>query len=210
MNLPIKFMPLIKLKSDFQKAIKIAATCLKHGGAVVFPTETVYGLGADPFNTSAVQKIYQLKGRDFNKPLPLIAENLKVVKKFFKVTSVEERLMKKYWPGALTIILKHKNQLTKFKGIWNQKEIAVRVSPNKIARDLAGTCGGFIISTSANLAGQPECASAQAVVKQFKNKKYQPDLILDAGRLKKSKPSTIVKVLKGGKIEMVRQGEVKI
>jgi L-threonylcarbamoyladenylate synthase len=199
-------MKIIKINN---KNMAIAAEILKSGGVVVFPTETAYGLAADPFNKKAIKKVYAVKGRDFNKPLPLIAADFSAVKKYFKTSALELKLAKKYWPGPLTIILKHKTQLTKLKGIWNQKEIAVRVSPNKIAHDLAVATGGFIISTSANVSGAPECFSAKEILKQFKNRRFSPNLILDAGHLKKSEPSTIVKVEKG-KVIILRQGVVKL
>lgn len=199
-------MKKIKINS---KNISLAVENLKYGGVVVFPTETVYGLAADPFNAQAIRKIYAVKGRSFNKPLPLIAADFSVVKKYFVLNKKEKELANKFWPGALTMILKHKTQLTKLKGIWNQKEIAVRVSPHKIAHALAAGIGGFIVSTSANISGQSECSGAGEVLKQFKNRHFQPNLVLDAGRLKKSEPSTIVKVEKG-KIIILRQGVVKL
>jgi L-threonylcarbamoyladenylate synthase len=193
---------------------------LKKGGVVAVPTETVYGFSCDLSNQKAVEKIYQIKGREFNKPLLLIADEQKTVAKYFKLNKLEKELMKKYWPGALTIILILKDENIKTLKINNLflalsllkrggKDIGVRVSGNKIMREIAKTCGGFITSTSANRTGEKECLSGRAVYRQFKNRKYQPDLILDAGKLKIKKPSTIVKV-EGKEIKILRQGEIKI
>jgi L-threonylcarbamoyladenylate synthase len=204
-------MKKIKINS---KNIFLAAENLKIGGVVVFPTETVYGLAADPFNVKAIKKVYAVKGRSFNKPLPLIAADFSVVKKYFKISAKEMALAKKYWPGALTLILKLKTQTTKHKKYFSNKiiengSVAVRVSPNKIAHDLAVAAGGFIVSTSANISGEPECSDIKEILRQFKNRRFQPDLILDSGRLKKSEPSTIIKVEKG-KVIILRQGVVKL
>ena len=197
-------MKILKVnKNNLEMTVKI----LRSNGIVVYPTETAYGLGADPFNSEAVRKIYQIKARSFNKPLPLIADNLKTVERFFVLNKKEKELAKKFWPGPLTLILK--TQLARRKEFGRQKKIAVRVSSDKIARNLAKNFGGLIISTSANVSGAGEYYSASAVAKQFKNKKFQPDIILDAGVLKKVKPSTIVKV-KNVKIKIIRQGEIWI
>lgn len=197
---------------------------LKNGGVVAVPTETVYGFSCDPANQMAVEKIYQIKGMGFQKPLLLLAENLSVVDKYFQMNATEKILAKKYWPGPLNIILqlrktssagapdkfglvlKDKKKL-KFKRAAN--ESAVRVSSDKLMKQLAKECGGFVSSTSANVTGQKECLSGLAVYRQFKNRKYQPDLILDAGKLVSQKPSTIVQVF-NKKIEVIRQGEMKI
>ena len=195
--------------------LKIVAEFLRLGKAVAYPTETAYGLAADPFNSEAIKKIYQIKGRDFKKRLPMIAESLKTVERFFILHKKERVLARKFWPGPLTIILNSKIKIQKSKlqlkiqNFKKNKKIAVRVSSNKIAQVLAKSLGGLVISTSANVSGKSECYSANAVARQFKNRKFQPDLILNAGVLKKIKPSTIVAVEKG-RIKVIRQGEIKI
>ncbi|HPI66933.1 MAG TPA: L-threonylcarbamoyladenylate synthase [bacterium] len=192
------------------KNISLAKKILGQGGVLTVPTETVYGFSCNPYNEKAIKKIYQIKGRDFNKPLLLVADNFLTVKKYFKLNKLEKKLAEKYWPGAVTIILtlKHENKKT-LKHISKTINIAVRVSGNKIMRELANFCGGFITSTSANISGGKECLSGRAVYQQFKNKKYQPDLILDSGKLKTKKPSTIIKV-EGEEIKILRPGEIKI
>ena len=122
--------------------------------------------------------------------------------------------MEKFWPGALTLILKSKldknlNLQFKSKKLITPKVIAVRVSANKIACDLAKGIGGLIVSTSANLSGQRECRSRSAVVKQFSGRKFKPDLILDVGVLPKSRPSTIIEVV-NDQVKVLRSGAVEI
>ncbi len=189
--------------------ISLAAAKLRTRSTVVYPTETAYGLGADPFCLVAVKKIYQIKGRNFKKPLPLIADSYKTVEKYFFLTALEKNLAKRYWPGPLTILLKSKKQLTKLKDFFKVERIAVRVSSSKTACQLARGCKGLVTATSANISGAGECYSIVALKKQFDSSLYKPDLILDDGRLKKIRPSTMV-IIEGRKISILRQGSLKL
>src|SRR3989338_9079965 len=172
-------------KNIINHAVKI----LHRGGVLVIPTETAYGLAADATNAMAVKNIYQIKGRSFKKFLPLICGSLNQVKKYFKLDKKELELFRKY--KGLSVIVE-----TRFipsrKSIYllkNQKICAVRVSTNKVAQLLACKLGRPITATSANKAGKGSCYAVQDVLKQLKEKKV--DLVLDAGKLKKRKPSTI-------------------
>lgn len=208
----------MKILEVSQTNIKKAADFLSAGGTVVYPTETAYGLAADPFNKRAVKKIYQIKSRSFNKPLPLIADSLKTVQQFFILNKKEKELAQKFWPGALTMVLKVKRECgEKFDYLTTpappskggDDKVAVRISSSKIARVLAKSLGGLVISTSANVSNCGECYSPAAVITQFRNKKFQPDAIFDAGILKKIKPSTIVRV-ENDQIKIIREGAVEV
>jgi L-threonylcarbamoyladenylate synthase len=187
-----------------------AVDILKRGGVLVIPTETAYGLAADATNKKAIMKIYKIKGRTFNKFLPLIANSINQINKYFKVGKKELELLRKY--KGLTVILGFKIYDLRFKNIYKlkgQNSAAVRISTNKVANLLANKLGRPITATSANLSGGENCYSIGAALGQLSKQKYQPDLILDAGKLKKRKPSTIVKV-QGNKIKLLRQGEIRI
>lgn len=191
------------LTTNIEEAIAI----LKKGGVVVYPTDTAYGLGAKFGDKSAAKRIYKIKGRAKGKPLPTIVGSLALARKFFKISRQEFALAKKYWPGPFSLLLqrKIKNSKSKIKNYF----VVVRVPDSKIARKLSAALGEPVFSTSANLSGAGECYSPLEVMKQFAGKKYLPDLIFDAGRLKKKKPSTIVKVI-GDKIEVLRKGPIKV
>jgi len=179
---------------------------LKNGGVVTYPTETAYALGCDVANQKAVDLVFELKKRAKSKTLPLIAGSLAMVKKFCQMSADEERLAKKYWPGALTIVFKIKKGIKLAKGtVAKDGTVAVRVSSNKTARELSLALGAPIVSTSANLAGEGECYSVDDAKKSF----FDSVVFLDVGRLKKQKPSTIVKI-ENSKIKILRQGEIKI
>ena len=230
-------MKIIKLnKSNRLVIVKQAVDVLKQGGTVVYPTETAYGLGADFLNPEAIKKIYRIKGRNFKKPLSVIVADLKMAQKSVKFNKIALNLAKKYWPGALTLILNSKFSIpSKFKNS-DYKTLALRVSADKLAGAIAKKLKNPLTATSANLSGKGELYSAKAVIKEFsakvsqrrpaygmgasrpawlgpasgrKNKKFQPDLIIDAGKLAKVKPSTIVKISKN-KIEILRQGNIVI
>lgn len=171
----------------------------------MYPTETAYALGCDVANQKAVDLMFKLKKRAKSKTLPLIAGSLAMVKRYCKMSAEEGRLAKRYWPGALTMVLNvAPNQLSK--GIVAKDgTVAIRVSSNKMARELSRELGAPLVSTSANLAGEDECYSINDAKKSFSNSV----MFLDGGRLKKQKPSTIVKII-DGKIKILRQGEIKL
>ena len=132
-----------------------------------------------------------------------------MAQKSVKFNKIALNLAKKYWPGALTLILNSKFSIpSKFKNS-DYKTLALRVSADKLAGAIAKKLKNPLTATSANLSGKGELYSATAVIKEFKNKKFQPDLIIDAGKLAKAKPSTIVKISKN-KIEILRQGNIVI
>lgn len=189
----MQILKLPKTKPD-AKVINAALKVLKQGGVLVYPTETAYALGCDWTSRKAKNKIYKIKGREASKKLPVIVADLKMAKKYGKFDEVSEKLAKKHWPGALTII---------------SNNLAMRVSSNKISNLLAKKLGKPLVSTSANVSGKGNCYSAEEILNQFKNKKYKPDLILDAGKLRKVKSSTIVKVEEGN-VQVLRKGSVKI
>lgn len=183
---------------------------LKKGGVVIYPTETAYALGSDATNNKAVALIFKIKQRPKEKTLPLIAGSLALVKKWAVLNKQEKVLAKKYWPGALTLVLKSKKDSTLARGVVaKDKTIAIRVSGGKIARALSQKLGAPVVSTSANFSGTKEIYSVEDIKKIFKKDSSKLIYVLDGGVLKKRTPSTIAKV-KDGQIEILRQGEIKI
>lgn len=202
-------MEIFDIKQNSKQAIESAVGILKNGGVLIYPTETCYGLGCDATNKEAVKKIYKIKGREEKKSLPMIVANLIIVKKYFEIKNKSLELAEKYWPGPLTLILKVRKDVKIFFSKEGQASAAVRVSSHKIAKALSQKLGKPIISTSANVSGKPPCYNVEEVLEQFKNRKFQSDLILDAGQLKKNQPSTIVKV-ENDKIKILRAGKLKL
>jgi len=178
---------------------------LKQGKTIVYPTETAYGLGGDFLNKKTREKIYQIKKRVKSKDLSVVANSLSMVKKYCHLNKEEEKLAKKYWPGPLTIVLRVKPKFQKILG----QTLAARVPDSKIARDLSRGLGKPLIATSANISGKATCYSAENVLKQFRNSKIKPDIVIDDGELEKVPVSTIVKVEDGG-VVVLREGKILI
>jgi len=177
-----------------------------------YPTESFYALGVPATNAKAIRQLFRLKRREKGKPIALIAADIQQVKKFFFMSKDEERLAKKYWPGAVTILLKPKRTIavsallggTSPTPLLNRRRgqlrIGVRVPAHPGARRLAKTLGAPITATSANISGQPPTKSARKVKQSF------PGILIMPGRCGKLRqPSTIIK-MKKKKILILRQG----
>lgn len=214
------------VKSD-KKNFLLAVQYLQAGKSVVYPTDTAYGLAVDATDAAAVKRLYRLKGRTFKKPVHVVVASLAMAKKYAKFDGKAERVFKKFLPGRLTLILPQKfstspglrppipwasgrgrGEVESWKLLSaGTGTLGIRMPKNRAALSLVRKLGRPMTTTSANLAGASTCYSARAVAAQFKNQKYQPDLILDAGRLKKIKPSTIVD-LTGKSVKILRRGPV--
>ncbi len=137
------------------EAVGLAASILRAGGLVLYPTETFYAIGAMPADTRAVNRVFEAKGRDFGKPLPLIASNREaVLRAAAEWPEAAEVLSRIFWPGALSIIVPAAAFLPPALHAGTGK-IAIRVSSHPVSMLLAGAVGGLIVSTSANTTGEP-------------------------------------------------------
>ena len=176
---------------------------MKRGGVIVFPTDTVYGLGCDPQNESAVQKLFEIKKR-VGKPIPVLCDGIESAESLVLFNSSSRKLAEKYWPGALTIVLPLKKTLpyALHQGIG---ELGVRVPRSARCVRLIGQCGGFLTGTSANISGNQPAKTAQRATEGLgKN----INLVLDGGTLAGT-PSTVVRV-SGDVIEVLREGAVAV
>ena len=202
---------------DYQKKYhrQIIRTCvnaLKKGKAVVFPTDTSYGLAVDATKISAIKNLYKIKGRDFNKPVHVVVPSVGYARRLVKWNGAASKLTKKFWPGALTIVASSKYQVLS-KGVKLLSAgtgfLGVRMPKNKIALDLSRLLKHPITATSANRSGEPDCYSANDVIQQFGKSKFKPDIVINAGTLPPRKPSTVVKI-DNQQILVLRQGPVKL
>lgn len=179
----------------------------------IYPTETTYGIGCDARSADAVKKIFKIKGRDAKKTVTLIAADKKMVLKYIKKPVGEiERVMDAYWPGPLTLVLQANAYARKILApgiIRRDGTIGIRVSANKIARELSQDIGAPIVATSANKSGEPVCYSVAAVRRAFKNSEIKPDIVIDEGTLPRRAASTIAHY-KNKKWEIVRPGSIQL
>ena len=188
-------------------------SALRNGAVLAFPTETTYGLGCDPRNRAALEKIYRIKDRPADKSLPLVADSIEQVEKYFLLSDTAKNLAEKHWPGPLSILLTPKAEFQKdFESIMRDGFVAVRASSHPLVRELTQAYGFPLTATSANLSGQPACLAATDVESIFENETpdRQPDLIVDGGELPPSEPSTLIKVGDDGGVTVLRQGAIKV
>jgi L-threonylcarbamoyladenylate synthase len=191
-------------------ALADAVAVLRAGGVVAFPTETAYGLAADPTSAKAVRAVYAIKGRDRSKGLPLIAASLAQVHRIARLPAMFARLGARHWPGPLTVVATPTSSARRaYRAAVQDGSLAVRVSGSAWARALAAALGRPITATSANRSGAGECYAGADVRASFRGRRHAPDLLLDAGRIPKRPPSTIV-AMERGKMTVVRQGSVQI
>jgi L-threonylcarbamoyladenylate synthase len=186
-------MKIIKInpKKPDKKIIKETVEIIKEGGAVVIPTDTVYGLTANALDKKAVRRLFLIKKRSMNKPFSVFVKDLKMAKKIAFIDSKTEKVLKKFWPGQITFILKKKKIIPDFLTA-DKKTIGLRIPDCLIIKNLFEFLDFPLVGTSANISGKLASGKIKKVIKQFQDKKNQPDLILDAGNLPESKPSTIV------------------
>jgi L-threonylcarbamoyladenylate synthase len=182
--------------------ISKAKIVLKNGGIVALPTETVYGLVADLFSYEAVGKIYEIKGREFSKPLPLFVPDIESVALYVeKLPDFAYKLMDAFWPGPLTVVLFKK------KGLdipFKTSTLGLRIPNHPVPLALLKECGP-LVSTSANLSGGKDALSAEEVKDYFNG---EIDLILDAGPTILRIPSTVIDCT-GRSPKIIREGKIK-
>lgn len=186
------------------KKLDEVAEKIKNGGIVIFPTETVYGIGANSYNIDAVQKIYDIKKRPKEKALSLLISNFKMIDEIAKNVSKEERLiMKKFFPGPLTIILKKSDKISDLVTA-GKDTVGVRMPENEIALKLIDRVGVPLATPSANISGKPAGTEYNEIIKDFSGK---IDYFIDGGKTKIGKSSTIVE-LQDGEINILREGKI--
>lgn len=196
--------------SESQISISVLVEGLREGKTIVYPTETCYGLGCDAANASAVEKIFEMKQRQKDKPMIVIAKNREMVEQYVEWNQTIDLLAERYWPGPLTIVARAKEGHGLAAGVVGANDmIAFRLTDHPFAAALVTELGRPIVSTSANISSLKSPYDVRSIVAMFETAKKQPDIIIDAGILPQHSPSTIVRVLDGD-IHIVRQGEIAI
>lgn len=186
---------IISLRDEWDKALEESIKALKNGDVIIYPTDTVYGIGADATNEKAVERIYEIKGRSRDKPLSVMVSGLNMLLKYFEPTGEEILTIMKYLPGPYTFILKARERL-----LFGENEVGVRVPSHYFCRKLSEELGKPIVSTSANISGKES-------PKEFGE--IEPSLIesvavaVDGGKTLKGTPSTVIHIREK---RIIRQG----
>ena len=181
--------------------IQKAAKIINKGGIVIFPTDTVYGIGCDPYNQKAVLSLYKIKKREKTKPLPVIGYSKKELEKIAEFNDKAEKIAEMFWPGPITLILKVKDENIK-KSLGLGKKIAVRVPNNQCALSLLKECK-LLVATSANISGTTSLTDPNDCKRDLNG--Y--DLLIDGGILSDNGESTIVEIDEN-KLRVLRSGSV--
>lgn len=186
-----------------QRIIQTGVEILRDGGVIAFPTDTVYGLGADAFNSAAVKRVYAIKKRPGHRQFPLlIADVSRLAGLAQPVPEIAWFLAGRFWPGGLTLVLSKERSLPR--SAAPGRTIAVRVPRHPICLALIEGLGSPLVGTSANISGESPALTAEEVRQQLKGK---VDLIIDGGRCPGGKESTIVDVT-GEKPVILREGVI--
>lgn len=184
-------------------------TALLDGKIIVYPTETCYGLGCDATNAEAVERIYEIKGRESGKPLIALVSDLSAIETYIERTPLLDKIAREYWPGPLTVVVPAKKGVKLPMGVvGGDGAIALRVTSHPMASALARALGRPLVSTSANLSGGENLYAAEDVVRAFAGRPREPDIVIDAGTLPHRPPSTVAR-LADDKIEIIRQGDTQ-
>jgi L-threonylcarbamoyladenylate synthase len=192
------------ISSDIQQKIEQGIHILKEGGLVAFPTDTVYGLGASANLTDAVKRIYEVKQRPLNIPLPLLMGDISQIYEFTKSISSSARLLiNRFLPGGLTLVLPASDKVPDII-TGGKTSVAVRVPAHPVPVALIKGLGFPIVGTSANISGLPSPLTADDVRSQLGN---NVNLVIDGGRCPGGKESTIVDVT-GKEVIIIREGAI--
>lgn len=190
-----KYLDLTNIKnvSEYSK-LEYAGTIIKNGGLVLFPTETVYGLGANGLDEEAVKKIYVAKGRSSDNPLILHISNIEMLSSIAKnISDIEFKLMNAFWPGPFTIIL-DKTDIVPSVVAGGLNTVGVRMPSNEIANTLIKFAGVPIAAPSANISGRPSGTNVEDIYQELGDK---VDYIIDGGDCNIGVESTVVRVISG-------------
>ena len=193
-----------KAKSSRADTFADAVGALKRGEVIVFPTETLYGLGADALNFAAVEKVFQLKGRDPNNPIPvLVADQEMLLKVVANVPPAAITLMNGFWPGPLTLVLPARQGIPAplLNGTGG---IGVRISSQLIATELVNALGRPLTATSANPSGQTPARTLEEAKKYFAGR---IEIFVDSGKLTSKTGSTVAEI-SGDMIRVIRAGDI--
>ena len=182
-------------KNGIEKAYQI----IKRGGIAVFPTDTVYGIGCDPYNKKSVEKIYEIKSREFVKSVPVLTHSKETAAKICHIDEFTKKIVEKFWPGPLTIILKLTDDNLK-RSLNLKNKIAVRVPNHECTLKLLKKCN-FLVGTSANISGHLPFTDPDECFKNLQG--Y--DIFVNGGTITSKDVSTIIEV-EDEKIKIIREG----
>jgi len=188
----------LKVNCD-KEGIEKASQIISQGGIVIFPTDTVYGIGCDPYNKASIEKIYKIKSRDIIKSVPVLTYSIETAERIAQFDQLAKKIVKKFWPGPLTIILKVTDEKIK-KSLNLENKIAIRIPNHKCTLELLKRCN-YLVGTSANISGDLPYTNPEECLKKMQN--Y--DVFVDGGIITSDGESTIIEI-ENEEIKIIREG----
>ena len=179
---------------------------IKKGGIIIFPTDTVYGIGCNVFDEKAIKRVFEIKNRSYNKPICVLCSGIEDIEKLvLNLNEKERNIINEYMPGSCTLIVNKKKEISNMltSGL---DTVGVRIPGNDIAIELIKKCGFPISTTSANISGESDFTEIKEIFKEFGEK---VDVIIDGGKSKIGVPSTIVEI-ENNEVKILRQGSLEI
>lgn len=188
----------MKVNCDNQ-GIEKAVHIIKQGGIAIFPTDTVYGIGCDPYNKESVRKVYDIKSRDISKPLPVLVYSKEIAERIAFFDEISKKIAERFWPGPLTIILKlTDNNLKESLNLSNK--IAIRVPNHKCTLALLKQCN-LLVGTSANISGESSFTNPDECFEKL----HDYDIFVDGGIISSDAESTIIEI-ENEEVKIIREG----
>jgi L-threonylcarbamoyladenylate synthase len=199
----------LKTAEDWDKIGKIIEVCvgvIERGGCLIYPTDTVYGLGVDALRQDSVARLFKIKKRPETKPVPIIVRDIEMAKKIAFVDKRIEKVLAAVWPGSVTVVLEKKGVVPVILTA-GKNTVGLRIPKSRFTRLLMEQLGRPLTATSANFSGQPPLTYSMEIEKTFGEVYPRPDLFLDAGDLPNRSPSTVLD-LTGSQPKILRAGPV--
>jgi L-threonylcarbamoyladenylate synthase len=190
----------LKVNCD-KEGIEKASQIINQGGVVIFPTDTVYGIGCDPYNKASIEKIYKIKSRNITKSVPVLTYSIETAERIAQFDQLAKKIVKKFWPGPLTIILKVTDEKIK-KSLNLENKIAIRVPDHKCTLELLKKCN-YLVGTSANISGDLPHTNPKECLKKMQD--Y--DVFVDGGIITSNGESTIIEI-ENKEIKIIREGSL--
>jgi len=197
----------LDLATDYMPVVDRAVQVLGRGGTAVIPTDTLYGIGCNALDATAVGRVFDIKHRSYVKALPMLVRDLSWARELAYITPEQERLVARFWPGKVTFVFPRRPIVPAIMCGGGQT-VGIRAPDHPFVQALLRHLGYPIAGTSANVSGQDPFNDAVAIAEAFGRTAPQPDLVLDAGVLPHSEPSTVVD-LSGRSPRILRQGAVR-
>jgi L-threonylcarbamoyladenylate synthase len=194
-------------QTNQSEIISEAVAVLRRGGSIIYPTDTVYGLGVNPFDDFAVRRLFRIKKRSPDKAVALIVKSITMAKKLAYIDAAKEEDLRNLWPGAVSVVLRKRGIVPKEVSAGTDT-VSLRMPDNRFCINLIRAFNSPITSTSANISGENHTNDPGMIAERFSKEAYKPDLIIDAGVLEPRMASTVLDLTKE-KAKVTRIGPVK-